>query len=56
MNLFQIGLLFPLGNDHLWMDSLKPSLTHKQQPVEHDLPQIVGVGGVNRDHMIVLVD
>jgi hypothetical protein len=52
MNLFQIGLLFSLGNDHLWMDSLKPSLTHKQQPVEHELPQIVGVGGVKRLHDI----
>jgi hypothetical protein len=38
------------------MDSLKPSLKHKQQPVEHELLQIVGVGGVNRDYMIVLVD
>jgi hypothetical protein len=27
------------------LDSLKPLLKHKQQHVEHELPQIVGVGG-----------
>jgi hypothetical protein len=38
------------------LGSLKPSLKHKQQPVEIELLQIVGVGGVNRDYMIVLFD
>jgi hypothetical protein len=45
------------GNNKIaCLDSLKPLLKHKQQHVEHELPQIVGVGGVNRDYMIVLFD